>query len=112
MFILSKNADEETFWATVTGWAPAKKAGATKVKYEFDVHFRHIRTKDDESAPNDLDWFKERVIGWKRIVDEDKTEIVFNEENLAILYELQWARLPIITAYYKEIDGSRLRSKN
>ncbi len=111
MFIVSKKADEVTFWAEVTVWAPATNPGASRGKHDFDIQFKLIDTKQDDNQPNDLDWFREHVVGWKRVVDDAKQDLQFCAENLEAVYALEWTRLPIVQAYYREVSGTAQRKK-
>lgn len=112
MFKVSKKADPATFWAEVVGWAPSTKPGGTRVKFEFDIQFKLIDTKQDDNTPTDWEWFEEHIIGWKRVEDDDGQPLEFCEENLRAAYEMEWARLPIVQAYYREVSGTAQRKKN
>jgi hypothetical protein len=112
MFIVSKKADPATFWATVTGYAPAANPGAARVKFDFDIHFKLIDAKRDDNQVTDWEWFEEHVIGWKRVEDGEGGALEFCEENLRAAYAMEWARLPIIQAYYQEVSGTAQRKKN
>lgn len=112
MFIVSKKADPVTFWATVTGYAPAAKPGAARVKFDFDIQFKLIDTKQDDNQVTDWEWFEQHVIDWKRVEDGDGAALEFCEENLRAAHAMEWARLPIIQAYYQEVSGTAQRKKN
>lgn len=111
MFKVSKKADPKTFWATVTGFQPPAKPGGSKTRFTFDAQFQHIDSKEDDANASDWEWFVGRVIGWKGVTDDDG-DLEFCEENLRLIFDLEYPRLPIIQAYYGAINGTELRRKN
>lgn len=105
---------EKPFWRTVTLYVPSENAsGQTKV--DFEAQFRPL-PKDEEKAALDAltgdsdyeeRWFKDHVVGFRGVVDDETGEALAFDEALRRVYQFTPARQATMRAYHAAMTGQK-----
>lgn len=103
----------KTFWREVVAYLP-NEAG-TQTKAEFDVHYRPLPRSQEKAATEALkrdddyeaEWFKDHVIGFKRVEDDETGEVLSFEDAFERVFEYTPLRTAVIGTYHKAMAGQK-----